>query len=192
MMMVLIACQEETSEAPSDQEVGAVADSKQQADKVKRGEHLVKVLVCRDCHTPMMMTDKGPAWNMERDLSGHPRDIVPPPFDKNVIEHYVLFSSTFTAIHGPWGTSYAANLTPHETGIGTWTEEQFFRALREGKFKGMPNGRNLLPPMPWEGYRHLPDEDISAIFAYLKSIKPVDNLVPQPVIAAPISMAHPQ
>lgn len=68
--------------------------------------------------------------------------------------------------------SFAANITSHETGIGNWTEEQFIRALREGKYKGLPNGRLLLPPMPWPYYGQLNDEALRAIFAFLKSTKP--------------------
>ncbi|MBK9331179.1 MAG: hypothetical protein IPM96_01980 [Ignavibacteria bacterium] len=45
----------------------------------------------------------------------------------------------------------------------------------------MPSGRTLLPPMPWEMYKHMSDDEIKAIFAYLKSLKPIKNLVPQPV-----------
>jgi hypothetical protein len=86
-----------------------------------------------------------------------------------------------TAAVGPWGTSFAANLTPDQTGIGTWTEEQFIRAMKQGKWKGLENSRNLLPPMPWQGYSQLPEDDLKAIFAYLKSIKPIYNSVPMAI-----------
>ena len=49
----------------------------------------------------------------------------------------------------------------------------------------MDNTRPLLPPMPWTEYRNFPDEDLAAIFAYLKTIKPVDNVVPAPIQPAP-------
>lgn len=74
-----------------------------------------------------------------------------------------------TAWTGPWGISYSANLTPDETGTGNWTEEQFIRAIREGKSKGLQNGRSLLPPMPWQTLRIMKDEELKAIFAYLKN-----------------------
>ncbi|MCB9297006.1 MAG: hypothetical protein H6559_28375 [Lewinellaceae bacterium] len=45
----------------------------------------------------------------------------------------------------PWGVSYAANLTSDDTGIYLWTEAQFFRAIREGKYKGLEGSRPLLP-----------------------------------------------
>jgi hypothetical protein len=85
-----------------------------------------------------------------------------------------------TAWSGPWGISYAANLTPDtNTGLGIWTEEMFIRAIREGKHMGY--GRDLLPPMPWQYFSELTDEDLKAIFAYLRSIPPVQNRVPDPV-----------
>lgn len=92
-----------------------------------------------------------------------------------------MFSLTGTAIAGPWGVSYAANLTSDETGIGNWTEQQFFKAFRQGKYKGLDNSRTLLPPMPWQMYSQVTDADVSAIFAYLKSTTPVDNVVPAAV-----------
>ena len=88
-----------------------------------------------------------------------------------------------TAWAGPWGVSFAFNLTPDkETGIAEWSEENFVRAIRTGKHQGQPNGRDILPPMPWEQYKNFTDEDIKAVFAYLRSIPPVKNQVPLPVV----------
>ena len=73
----------------------------------------------------------------------------------------------------PIGIVRTSNITPDpERGIGNWTEEQFFRALREGKSKGLKESRPLLPPMPWFVYKNFSDTDIRAIFAFLKSTKP--------------------
>jgi hypothetical protein len=75
---------------------------------------------------------------------------------------------------------FAANLTPDpRTGIGNWTEDEFIKTMRTGKHKGF--GRDILPPMPWEDYAELSDEDLKAIFAYLKTLKPVKNAVPAPI-----------
>jgi hypothetical protein len=60
-------------------------------------------------------------------------------------------------------------------------EENFRRALKEGKYKGLEGSRSLLPPMPWTNFLSLADEDVKAMFAYLKSIPPVKNVVPMPV-----------
>ena len=92
-----------------------------------------------------------------------------------------MFYPDLTAAAGPWGITFAGNLTPDETGIGNWTEEQFAKAFTEGKSKGLDNGRMLLPPMPLENYKDMKAEDVSAIFSYLKSLTPVKNVVPAPI-----------
>jgi hypothetical protein len=128
-----------------------------------------------------MMTDKGPVLDPDKLLSGHPANEVLLPYDNEILKSYALFSMGLTAAIGPWGTSFSANITSDETGIGTWTEEQFMTAIRKGKFKGQEGGRELLPPMPWMFYKNFPDEDLKAIFAYLKTVKPVENVVPAPL-----------
>ena len=104
-----------------------------------------------------------------------------PDVDRKEMESKgLIVTQDLTAWVGPWGISYAANITPDATGIGSWQESNFITALREGKFKGMTSARNLLPPMPWQLFKEMSDDEIKAIFAYLKSIKPVKNIVPQP------------
>ena len=149
-------------------------------DTVARGKYLVTTIGCGDCHSPKVMTPQGPVPDTTRELSGHPADMKLGKIDKGQLQEWVYFNSIFTAIVGPWGVSYAANLTSDETGIGNWTEQQFFTAIRKGKYKGMENNRDLLPPMPWPSYRHMNDDDLKAIFAYLKSTKPINNVVPAP------------
>jgi hypothetical protein len=102
------------------------------------------------------------------------------PSTDAVKEGWMLFGSDLTTAVGVWGQSYAANLTSDATGIGNWKEEQFIKAIREGKFKGLDNTRPLLPPMPWFVYKNLTDDDLKSIFAFLKSTKPVKNVVPEP------------
>jgi hypothetical protein len=145
---------------------------------IKQGNYLVNTLGCNDCHSPKVMTDQGPIPDPNRLLSGHDANETLSSFDQETAQHYVLFNYNGTAAVGPWGTSFAANLTPDPTGLGTWTKAQFFKAMREGKFKGLEGTRPLLPPMPWPSYAQMTDADLSAIFAYLKSIKPVENVVP--------------
>jgi hypothetical protein len=111
-------------------------------------------------------------------LSGHPADEKLANInDPKILQNYALVNMGLTAWVGPWGTSFSANLTPDETGLGNWTIENFEKALREGKFKGMDNGRMLLPPMPWQSFRHLTNDDLAAIWAFLQSIPPVKNVV---------------
>lgn len=153
-----------------------------EADDIKRGEYLVQTMGCHDCHSPKMMTPQGPVPDPKLLLSGHPaNEALPPIADKSILKGYALFTMGTTSAIGPWGTSFAANLTPDETGIGNWTLEQFGKALREGKSKGLENGRMLLPPMPWQNAQNLSDADLTAIWAYLRSIPPVKNVVPAPV-----------
>jgi hypothetical protein len=148
-------------------------------DLISRGEYLVTVIGCADCHTPKKMTEKGPVFDMDRYMMGFDSSKPLPETPESVpIGPWVLFKGDLTAAVGPWGTSFAGNLTPHETGIGNWTLEQFSKAIREGKFKGMDNGRPMMPPMPVEGYKEISDADLEAIFVFLKSIKPIDNVVP--------------
>ncbi|MBX2891177.1 MAG: diheme cytochrome c-553 [Saprospiraceae bacterium] len=167
---------------PSDKPTTAQANLSREA-QVQRGEYLAGFAMCDDCHTPKIMTEHGPQFDMSRRFSGHPAG---EPFDTTGMKDLVttrfvaVFSSGLTAYLGPWGVSYAANLTPDDTGIGNWTEAQFIKAIREGKSKGMDGARPLLPPMPWEVVRNMSDEDLKALFAYFKSVKPIQNVVPNP------------
>jgi len=127
------------------------------------------------------MGPHGPERDQDRLLSGHPEYMPVARFDTTSTRNWVLFSFSGTSTVGPWGTSFSGNLTSDATGIGNWTEEQFKKAITQGKFKGLDAGRQLLPPMPWESYANLKDEDVKAIFAYLKSTKPIRNIVPAPI-----------
>jgi hypothetical protein len=150
---------------------------------VQRGEYLTNALGCDDCHTPKNMTPQGPVPDMERRFMGHPTAEAFSLDDKKELiaaQHISIFSPGMTAAAGPWGASFAANLTPDDTGIGAWSEAQFIKAMREGKSKGLDNTRPLLPPMPWPSYKNLNDEDLKAVFAFLKTVKPIENVVPLP------------
>jgi hypothetical protein len=146
---------------------------------IKRGKYLVTIGACHDCHSPKVMTTAG--WDVDttRLLSGHPeKDTVPLPLQT---KNWVLFSNDLTSFVGPWGVSFSANLTPDDTGIRNWNLEQFKRAIRKGLYKGLEGSRPLLPPMPWQMYKTMNDNDLEAVFTYLKSIKPVQNNVPAPI-----------
>lgn len=150
-------------------------------DLITRGKYLVTVLGCNDCHSPKRLGPHGPEIIEDKMLGGFPADSPVPKAGEAAKGPWILFAPDLTAAVGPWGMSFAANISSDATGIGNWSEEQFFLALREGKYKGLPDSRNLLPPMPWEGYKSLSDDDISAIFLYLKNSKPVQNIVPAPI-----------
>lgn len=150
-----------------------------QAEKVARGEFLITFGGCGDCHTPKVFTQNGPVPDTSKILSGCPSNTTIANVDPDLVKpgSWVLFTQDFTAAVGPWGASFAANLTPdNETGIGTWNEQMFINALRTGKHLGA--GRPIMPPMPWELIGQHSDEDLGAMFAYLKSLKPINNKVP--------------
>jgi hypothetical protein len=128
------------------------------------------------------MGANGPELVPELLLSGYQAESpVPKPDLTSVKNGYLVMSPDLTAAYGPWGISYAANLTSDSTGIGLWTEAQFAIALKKGKAKGLDSNRMLLPPMPWTNFVNIKDEDLKAMFAYLKATKPVKNVVPPPV-----------
>ncbi|HSR67734.1 MAG TPA: c-type cytochrome [Acidobacteriota bacterium] len=147
------------------------------ADRIERGRYLVNIGVCNDCHTPMVMGPDGPGPDMSRMLSGHPQDmrLSPPP----LLDETWTWAGvgTNTAFFGPWGISYSANLTPDEnTGLGIWSEEMFINAIRSGRHMGQ--SRPIQPPMPWPFYSKMSDEDLKSIYAYLRSLPPIHNRVP--------------
>ena len=153
------------------------------AGLVKRGAQLAAFGGCADCHTPFKMGANGPEKDIARGLSGHPAELVLPPPPRVAGAWNWAGSASMTAFVGPWGTSYASNLTPdRDTGIGAWREQDFIRAMRTGKHLGA--GRPILPPMPWQAVGTLPDKDLRALYAYLMAQPPVKNRVPEP--ASPI------
>jgi mono/diheme cytochrome c family protein len=147
--------------------------------QIKRGEYLVTIASCHDCHTPMKMTPNGPAPDFSRALSGHPPD-APEPAGSAGKTDLMLSGSDLTSFRMPYGMLYSRNLTPDKSGIGEWTEAQFIKTLRTGRHQG--EGRPLMPPMPWPNAAAMTDEDLKAVFAYLKSIKPIQNNVPEPKV----------
>ncbi len=156
--------------------------------QVEWGDHLVSIASCNDCHTPKKMTAMGPVNDSSLLLSGHPAGMPLPDVDRKDMESKGIFlSHTLTYWIGPWGISYAANITSDSTGIGNWKEDQFILCLREGKWKGIANNRPLLPPMPWQNISLMSDDELKAMFAYLKSTRPIKNVVPN---AAPPVLAH--
>jgi cytochrome c553 len=142
-----------------------------------RGRYLVSIMGCHDCHTPFKMGPNGAEPDMSRALTGHPEGVAltePPELGGAWLS---AGSATNTAFVGPWGMSFAANLTPDQnTGLGIWTEDMFVRAIRTGRHMGA--SRPIMPPMPWPVFRNASDEDLKSIFAYLRTLPPVTNHVP--------------
>ena len=166
-------------------ENATVANDKQteQEVSVEKGRHLVIGGACHDCHSPKIMTQFGPQVDSTKLLSGHPENAPYPEIKLDALKpgNWILFAPDLTTFVGPWGMTFAANLTSDSaTGIGAWTETNFVNAIRKGKHMGLDNARPIMPPMPWENYKNLSDSDLKSIFAYLKTTIPIANRVHAP------------
>ena len=155
--------------------------------QVERGKYLTLIGGCGDCHSPKIMTTSGPMADSARLLSGYPLNTKLPEVPKGTIGPTLwgaLTTNDMTAWAGPWGLSFAYNLTPHPaTGIGNWDEGLFIQSIRTGKFMG--TSRDMLPPMPWQELGKMTDADLKAVFAYLRSLPPIDNAIPAPLPPQP-------
>lgn len=190
ILMSFILIFSECNEAPTDKTESTNDSTQAQAalpayggfeSQVAWGKNIVTIGGCNDCHTPKKMGPNGPEDNMDLALSGQPPQMPGINVDRKEIESKELSVSNFTEWIGPWGISYTANITSDSTtGIGNWSEDQFILCLRKGKYGGVAGGRNLLPPMPWQGFAQMTDDQLKAVYAYLESTKPVHNIVPQP------------
>ena len=181
--VAISACgnQPSVAEAPAAGEFSAPGQVQLSRDQIEHGRLLIIGGGCHDCHTPKNMTATGPVADESSLLSGHPESAgVPQPFKGDGGPWTTHTNDHLTAWSGAWGVSFAANLTPDEnTGIGIWTEDMFLAAMKQGKHMG--TSRPILPPMPWNYIGQLPDEDLRAMFAYLKSLPPIRNRVPVPL-----------
>lgn len=151
------------------------------AAQVARGKYLVTIGGCNDCHTNKIMGPNGPEPDPKMMLAGHPEKMkITAPATAPAAPWAYVVAPTLTAWTGPWGVSFAANLTPDKnTGLGNWTEDMFIKALRTGRHMGV--SRQILPPMPWQAFGQMTDADLKAVFAYLRTIPPVVNHVPDPI-----------
>lgn len=178
-LFYVVSCKEKVTQKEN---VAAVVAEKSATDVVAHGKYLVEIMGCHDCHSPKRMGANGPELIPELMLSGYPADRPIVKMDSKLLKQgFAMLYPDLTAGAGPWGMSFAGNLTPDESGIGNWTRDQFKKALTEGKLKGLDTGRTLLPTMPWVNFKSLKEDDITAIFEYLKSVKPVKNVVPAPI-----------
>ncbi|WP_119417892.1 c-type cytochrome [Desertibaculum subflavum] len=117
----------------------------------KRGAYLARIMDCGGCHTPGA-------------LVGKPDQL-----------RYLAGSEIGFEIPGV-GIFYPPNLTPdRETGLGNWSAAEIIKAVRTG---ARPDGRLLVPIMPYHSYGELTDTDAKALAAYLKSMPPVHNKAP--------------
>lgn len=161
---------------------GKTATAEKTEDPIAQGEYLVGLGGCNDCHSPKIFTAEGPIPDTTRLLAGHTPDDTVGAYPADIIgpnKWGGAMSNMMTAWAGPWGISYAANLTPAKIyGMWAYNDTLFIAAMRTGMHMG--SGRPILPPMPWQFIGQLTDDDLRAIFAYLQSLPPIDNMVPQP------------
>ena len=157
------------------------ASAAEPAAKVARGLYLVSTSGCHDCHTPFKLGPNGAEPDMSRALSGHPESLVMPPAPQLPPGPWLItIAATNTAFAGPWGVSFTANLTPDaDTGLGQWTLKNFMDTIRTGRHLG--RGRPVLPPMPIPVYNNFTDDDLEAVYSYLRTIPPISNRVPEPL-----------
>lgn len=195
--VLLAACQQPVVEAP------APVEDNSPAAMIEVGRSIIATSACPDCHTPKLFGGTQEnidareclfvnpiagcvlRFDEDRWMAGHPEEAgVPdslayaPSADPG--GWGAMATNHLTAWGGPWGISFGANLTPdQETGIGSWTEEVFIAALRTGKHQG--EGRDLMPPMPWLPIGDKSERELKGMYAYLMSLPPVSNAVPEPI-----------
>ncbi len=138
------------------------SEATEQEELLARGDYLVNSIVaCGNCHTP-----RG--------------DDFKPIAEMHLAGAFQVERAEFTA--------YSPNITPdHETGIGSWSDDEIIRAIREGV---RPDGTVIGPPMPIRVYREMSDTDVRAIVAYLRSIAPVRNSVPRSKYNIPLPESY--
>jgi mono/diheme cytochrome c family protein len=179
--VAMSGCVQPTPVAEAPAGTDAVAATAPAQSPAERGRVLVTVGGCHDCHTPKIMGPSGPEPDMSRSLSGHQENVpITAGFATPAGSPYIIHTiADLTAWSGPWGVSFAANLTPDpDTGM-RMPERMFLSAMKAGAHLG--TSRPILPPMPWQMYAQLDEEDLRAIFAYLRTLTPIRNQVPEPI-----------
>lgn len=136
---------------------------------LERGEYLANsVAGCIDCHS-------------KRDLEKYSGPVIPGTEGGGGM----VFNQKF----GIPGVLHGKNITPdNETGIGTWTDDEVLRAITQGISK---NGDTLFPLMPYPNFNRMAKEDLMSIIAYIRTLKPIRNKVPERKLLMPIAMAYP-
>lgn len=190
VIMRLLSCSSVESKPVDNSAANAKTTTTEQSpeSKVARGQYLVNLAGCHDCHSPKIFTPTATLFDSSKLLSGFPAGGEIPPVDDRAFGpgFWMLFNRELTAYVGPWGTTFAINITPDSaTGIGAWREIDFIKAMKTGKHLGHEQGRPILPPMPWVKFSKLSEEDLAAIFAYLRTVPPYHNKTPEAIPPPP-------
>jgi len=133
-------------------------------ERLARGKYIALLADCEGCHSPTDPSRFG--------------------FPKLADGHFSGYE--FTRSMGLPGLVVAPNLTPDiETGIGSWTDGEKIRAIREGVDR---DGRALFPMMPYQHFRDMSDEDVYSLVAYLDSLPPIRRAHPANQVDFPVPL----
>jgi mono/diheme cytochrome c family protein len=145
---------------PADLEFNGPDEAPGPDGEMARGAYLItSVMACTDCHTPLD----------------------PETFEPDISK----FLGGGQPFEGPWGIVYGGNITPHETGIGDYTEAELALVMSSGI---MPDGRRTIL-MPWYSYTNLSQDDLRAVVTFLQEgLQPVDNEIPEPAVEPPFQL----
>ena len=158
-----------------------VSPEKFSAEQVREGETLVLEGSCNFCHTPELTEDDKYFGKI---LFGYPSDKKLPelpnvPFGSQQWMEFVSNLDSTVWIAGNM-VVFSANITPDiETGIGSWSKDDFINTIRTGMHPGWKKKVNK--PMPWLDYAKLSNDELTSIYSYLMTQQPVHNKVPEPV-----------
>jgi mono/diheme cytochrome c family protein len=171
---------EKVAEAPAATAAPAALTGQAQID---RGKMLVIGGGCHDCHTPKKIGPNGPEFDYDRALSGQPEgEKITAPFKNDPKSPWQVHASgNLTAWTGAWGVSFCREHHRRHQHRYRHLDGQDVHRRDAHRQATMGTSRQILPPMPWNFYGQLPDEDLKAILAYLKSTKPIANQVPVPL-----------
>ena len=133
------------------------------SERIKHGAYLAKsVMICMDCHS-----------------SRNPLEFSMPMVYSTMGEGGERFDKSM----GFPGVYYSANVTP--AGIGNWSDGEIYRAITTGVRK---SGKPIFPVMPYHSYRQADPDDIKAVIAFLRTLSPIQNVVPEPESDFPMNI----
>jgi mono/diheme cytochrome c family protein len=151
------------------------ATDKYQDGTIEHGKYIATIAGCTDCHTPFKPEYQDPTkWT--------PEQVKTIAFNAgNALDEEKLLSGGRAFDLGPIGVLLTRNLTPDmETGLGSWSDDDIRLAAKTGVEKG---GRILFPVMPYHVYNGMADADFDAVIAYLRSVKAINNPIPESTIS---------
>lgn len=157
---IVLALKKPAQNEPSAEKIAATPAT------LAHGEYLVRhVTDCLECHSEFQWDVYGMPHKLETEGQG---------------------GFPFGPDYGVPGMVQAQNITQDpETGLGSWTDGEILRAIREGVAK---DGHALFPMMPYEGYSKLSDEDARAIVVYLRTLKPVKHQIAERKLSFPVNV----